>query len=235
MKASRSRSSTDVTAPKERKHDMDAKQMTYRNQAERIIRHLRKRGMEGMYFDRGEDAVDAIRKMIPDGCLVGLGGSETIIETGLVDALRKMDIRLLDRYAEGVTPEEVNLMRREGLLSDVFIASSNAITADGKIVNQDGIGNRVAAMVYGPHKVILMVGMNKVVRSVEEAVARIKTVAAPMDAIRVNKATPCSKLGFCDDAHCLPPNRICGQLVVIESTLTPDRITIVLVGEELGY
>jgi hypothetical protein len=126
-------------------------------------------------------------------------------------------------------------MRREGLLSDVYIASSNAVTADGKLVNQDGVGNRVAAMIYGPKKVILLVGMNKVVRTVEDAVARIKTVAGPMDAIRVEKNTPCSKLGFCTDPNCYPPNRICSQLVIIESSLFPERITVVLVGEELGY
>ncbi|MFX0197940.1 MAG: lactate utilization protein [Candidatus Hodarchaeota archaeon] len=212
-----------------------AKKLTYKNQAQQIIKVMKKQNINGMYFDNSQDAVQAICKMIPDNALVGLGGSETIIETGLVDALRKMDIRLLDRYKDGVTTEEVNKMRREGLLSDVFIASSNAITADGKIVNQDGIGNRVAAMIYGPHKVILMVSMNKVVKSVEDAIARIKTVAGPMDSIRVGKETPCSKLGFCNDPHCHPPHRICSQLIIVESSLFPDRMIVVLVGEELGY
>jgi hypothetical protein len=214
---------------------MDAKRITYRNQAEQIIKSMQKRNITGLYFDKSEEAVAAICEMIPEDALVGLGGSETIIETGLVDALRKMKIRLLDRYKNGVTKEDVNRMRREGLLSDVFIASSNAITSDGKIVNQDGIGNRVAAMIFGPQKVILMVGMNKVVKTVEDAVVRIKTVAAPMDAIRVEKNTPCSKLGFCTDPNCHPPNRICSQLVIIESSLIPDRITVVLIGEDLGY
>jgi hypothetical protein len=191
--------------------------------------------MTGIYFDCRRDAVDAICKMIPDGALVGLGGSETILETGLVEALRRMNIRLLDRYKDGVTKDEVKAMRREGLLSDVYIASSNAITLDGKIVNQDGIGNRVAAMIYGPHKVILMVGMNKVVKTVEDAIARIKTVAGPMDSIRVSVDTPCSKSGICNEQHCLPPHRICSQLVIIESSMTPARITVVLVGEDLGY
>jgi hypothetical protein len=203
-----------------------AKKQTCRNQAGQIIEALNKRNMKGVYFDNHEDAVDAICKMIPSGSLVGLGGSETIIETGLVDALRKLDIRLLDRYKEGVTKEDVDAMRREGLLSDVYIASSNAITADGKIVNQDGIGNRVAAMIYGPRKVI---------KTVEDAVSRIKTVAGPMDSIRVGKDTPCARLGFCNDPHCHPPQRICSQLVIIESSLIPDRTTVVLIGEDLGY
>ena len=212
-----------------------AKKQTHRNQAEHIIKAMKKRNINGVYFENSEEAVQAVCKMIPDNALVGLGGSETIHETGLVDALRKMNIRLLDRYQEGITKEEVNQMRREGLLSDVYIASSNAVTSDGKLVNQDGIGNRVAAMIYGPHKVILMVGMNKVVGTVDDAISRIKTTAGPMDSIRVGKETPCSKLGFCNDPHCHPPHRICSQLVIIESSLISDRMHIVLVGEELGY
>ena len=212
-----------------------AKKQTYRNQAEQIIKAMKKRNINGIYFDESAEAVKAVCDMIPKESLVGLGGSETIIETGLVDALRKLDIRLLDRYKDGVTKEEINAMRREGLLSDVYIASSNALTSDGKIVNQDGLGNRVAAMIYGPHKVILLVGMNKVVDSVEEAVARIKTTAGPMDSIRVGKDTPCSKLGFCNDPHCHPPHRICSQLVIIESSLIPDRMHVIMVGDDLGY
>lgn len=211
------------------------KETIYKNQAEQIIKNLKRRNMTGIYCEKSEIAVREICAKIPDGALVGLGGSETIIESGLVDALRKMNIRLLDRYKDGVTRDEVNEMRRTGLLSDVFIASSNAITADGKLVNQDGIGNRVACMIFGPKRVILMVGMNKVVSTVEDAVARIKTTAAPLDSIRVNVETPCSRFGFCKDPHCTPPNRICSQLVVIESSMSPDRITVVLVGEELGY
>jgi hypothetical protein len=212
-----------------------AKKQTYRNQADQIIKALQKRNMNGLYFENSGEAVGAVCRMIPDGALVGLGGSETILETGLVEALRKKNIRLLDRYKEGVSKEEVEAMRHEGLRSDVFIASSNAVTSDGRLVNQDGIGNRVAAMIYGPDKVVLLVGMNKVVASVEDAVRRIKTVAGPMDSIRVKKDTPCSRLGFCKDPHCHPPHRICSQLVIIESSMLPGRITVVLIGEDLGY
>ncbi|NQV03007.1 MAG: LUD domain-containing protein, partial [Bacteroidia bacterium] len=120
------------------------KKITYRKQAEYIIKNLRKRNMDGLYFDEAREAVEAICSMIPPESLVGLGGSVTIMETGLVEALRTMEIRLLDRYKEGVTKEEVNAMRSEGLLSDVFIASTNAITLDGRLINQDGLGNRVA-------------------------------------------------------------------------------------------
>ncbi len=141
----------------------------------------------------------------------------------------------MDRYKEGVSKEEIWEMRREGLFADIYISSSNAVTMDGKIVNMDGIGNRVAAMIFGPGKVILLVGMNKIVKTVEDAVARIKNYVAPQNAIRVNIDTPCSKKGFCQEPHCMPPHRICSQLVILESSMLPDRIKLFLVGEKLGY
>jgi len=207
----------------------------YRSQAEEIIKNLKKRNMDGVYFEKTEQAVASILMEIPDGVLVGLGGSESIIESGLVDALRKRNIRLLDRYKEGVSKEEVWEMRRKGLSADIYVSSSNAVTMDGKIVNMDGIGNRVAAMVFGPGKVILLVGANKIVKTVEDAVARIKNYVAPRNALRVNIATPCSKKGFCQEPHCMPPHRICSQLVILESSMFLGRIRLFLVGEELGY
>ena len=213
----------------------EPRQIIYRKQAEQIIGHLQRNGMEGFYFDNALSAAEAVCSMIPAGSVVGLGGSVTVIETGLIEALRKQDIRLLDRFQDGVTEQEVDAMRHESMQADVFIASSNAITLDGKLVNMDGMGNRVAAMIYGPKKVILVMGMNKVVPTVMEAITRIKTTAAPMNAARVNKQTPCFVTGLCQDPKCTPPNRICGQLVVIEASMINDRIKVVLIGEEYGF
>ncbi len=213
----------------------DHKKDCWRLQAESIIKNFKKRGIEGVYCENRAEAVEAVCRMIPAGALVGLGGSETIIESGLLDALRKMDFRLLDRYKEGVTKDEVGEMRRQGLLSDVYIMSSNAVTADGKLVNEDGTGNRVAAMIFGPTKVIVLAGMNKVVADVEAAIARVKNTAAPANSLRVGIDTPCSRTGFCQDPHCHPPHRICCQLVVTEASMTPGRITVVMVGETMGY
>jgi hypothetical protein len=207
----------------------------YKSQAEEIVKNLKKRNIDGAYFEKTEQAVASILSEIPDGVLVGLGGSESIIESGLVDALRQRNIRLLDRYKESATEEDIWVMRRESLSADFYISSSNAVTMDGKIVNMDGIGNRVAAMVFGPGKVILLVGMNKIVKTLEDAVTRIKNYVAPRNAIRVNIDTPCSKKGFCQEPYCMPPLRICSQLVVLESSMFPDRIKLFLVGEELGY
>lgn len=209
--------------------------MFNKSRAEKIIRNLEKRYIKGYYYENSSEAVQKICKMINEGDLVGLGGSETIIETGLIDELRKLKIKLLDRYKEGVTKAEVDRMRTEGLLSDVFISSTNAITLDGKLVNQDGIGNRVACMIYGPKKVIIIAGMNKVVPTVEDAIKRIKSKAAPLDSIRVDIETPCYHTGVCNEPHCFPPKKICSQLVIIESSMIKDRINVFLIGEEFGY
>jgi flagellar hook-associated protein FlgK len=217
------------------KEKKDHKKANWRLQAESIIKNFKKRGIESAYFDTSAKAVQEICRMIPAGSLAGLGGSETVIESGLLDALRRLDIRLLDRYQEGISKEEVNEMRRQGLLSDIYIMSSNAITADGRLVNIDGTGNRTAALIFGPKKVIIMAGMNKVVRDLEAAIARVRNTAAPANSLRVGVDTPCSRTGFCQDPHCHPPNRICCQLVVTEASMTPGRVFVVLVGAALGY
>ncbi|MFC2102589.1 lactate utilization protein [Bacteroidota bacterium] len=213
----------------------EPKQTIYRKQAEQIIRQMQRQGIEGFYFPDAASAVAAICSMIPPGSVVGLGGSVTITQTGLIQELRKLDIKLLDRFREGVTVKEVDEMRQESMHADLFIASSNAITLDGKLVNMDGKGNRVAAMIYGPKKVILLVGMNKVVPNVMDAITRIKTVAAPFNAARVKRHTPCAVTGVCQDPNCTPPNRICSQLVIIESNAVKDRLNVVLIGEEYGF
>jgi hypothetical protein len=213
----------------------DHKKACVKLQAEQVIKNFKKRGINGIYCESAAPAIQEICGMIPAGSLVGLGGSETILESGLVDTLRKMDIRLLDRYKKDVSKKEVDEMRRQGFSADIYICSSNAITADGKLVNMDGTGNRVAAMIFGPKKVIIMAGMNKVAANLEAAIARVKNTAAPANSLRVGLETPCSKTGFCQDPHCHPPRRICCQLVITEASMTPDRVTVVLVGEALGY
>lgn len=207
----------------------------YRQKAERVIKMMKKRNFEGFYFDCSKEAVEAIVRKIPKGSLVGLGGSETILETGLVDALRKMEISLLDRYAESVSQVRIDEMRRDGLLSDIYIAGCNAITENGLLVNMDGMGNRVAAMTYGPKKVFLLAGINKIVTSLDHAIDRIKNLAAPMDAVRMEVNTPCASTGSCNEPNCHPPNRICSTLSIMEASWFPGRITVVLVGESLGY
>lgn len=208
---------------------------TYRKQAGRVIQNLKKRNLNGVYCGDSREAVKAVCEMIPAKSLVAMGGSVTIVESGLVEVLRGLDIELLDRYREGVSREEIDAMRKRGMQADVLIASCNAITADGRLVNEDGLGNRVAGIIFGPKKVILMAGMNKLVGTVEEGVARIRSVCAPLNSVRFGVDTPCARTGFCEDANCFPPTRICNQLTIIEGSAIAGRITIVLVGEPLGF
>ncbi len=207
----------------------------YRKRALFVNANFKKRGFSGIYCENSKEAVKKICDMIPDGSLVALGGSMSVIDSGLIDGLREKNIELLDRYKEGVTKEETDKMREKGMQADVLIASCNAITFDGLLVNEDGFGNRVAGMIYGPKKVILIAGMNKIVQDEEAAVSRIKNHVAPVNCIRLGRKTPCAETGFCDDSECFLPERICGQLVFIESNPVPGRMNIVLVGEELGY
>jgi hypothetical protein len=213
----------------------DPKKTIYERKARVVIDAMAARNIEAWYCDDRAAAVEAICKMVPAGSLVGFGGSVTIVETGLVDALRRMDVTLLDRYRDGVTSQEMYDMRIQGLSSDVFIAGANAITRDGRIVCEDGLGNRVASIIFGPKKVILMVGVNKIVPTLEEAISRIKNVAAPFNSVRFNADTPCGRTGFCDDPNCHPPTRICSQLAIIESNPAAGRLNVVIVGEELGF
>jgi hypothetical protein len=211
------------------------KEVIFRKKAESIVESLKKRGVGAAYYQTSIEAVGAICRMIPEGATVALGGSVTIMQSGLLDALRRMKITLLDRYRPGITNEEVEEMGLRGMTADVLITSSNAVASDGQIINEDGRGNRVAAMIFGPKKVILMIGINKIVGTVEDGLKRIKEIAAPLNCIRLGVDTPCAQTGFCNDEECHPPARLCSQITIIESNRVKDRMHVVLVGEELGY
>ena len=202
--------------------------------AAHIIKHLEKRHLEGSYAATSAQAVDEILAMIPSGATVYRSGSMTTTVMGLWEKLAEVPgVTVLNPYLPGLPPEEGMDMRRRGLTADVMITSSNAITLDGKLVNLDGMGNRVSAMAFGPKKVILVVGMNKVVPDLEAAMARVKHYAAPVNAIRLGTQTPCVETGLCAD--CRSPQRICNIWSVIEGQMVKGRIHVKLVGEELGY
>lgn len=211
------------------------REIIFRKKAETAIESLKKRNINARYCPTATEAVEEICRAIPERSTVALGGSVTVMQSGLLDALRTMNIELLDRYRPGITKEEVEAAMIRGATADVLVMSCNAVTADGKLVNEDGYGNRVAGLVFGPKKVILMVGVNKIVRTLEDAMTRIKEIAAPLNCLRLGYDTPCSRTGFCDDGNCHPPARVCSQISIIESNPVKDRLTVVFVGEELGY
>jgi hypothetical protein len=214
---------------------MDQHQLDWNEKVARtIIKNLEKRRMAGSYTAGADQARDEVVEMIPPGATVFRCGSMTAVGMGLWEAIAVLpEVNLIDPYRPELSPEEGLELRRQGLTADVMIASTNAITLDGKLVNLDGMGNRVAAMAFGPKKVILVVGMNKVAPDLESAVARVKHYAAPVNAIRFGVKTPCCETGLCSD--CKSPQRICNMWSTIEGHMIKDRIHVKLVGENLGY
>lgn len=214
---------------------MDRHQIAWNEKVAReIIEHLEKRRMEGSYAATADQARDEILAMIPEGASVYRCGSVTTVEIGLWEGIeRKSGVTIINPYQAGLSPEQSGELRRQGLLADIMIASSNAITLDGKLVNLDATGNRIAAMAFGPKKVILVVGMNKVAPDLESAMARVKHYAAPINVIRLGFKNPCGETGLCSD--CKSPQRICYMWSIIEGHLIKGRIHVKLVGEQLGY
>lgn len=205
----------------------------YENLADTIIKNMAKRQIDACYCPTSKEAVEKAESYLTDGATVSFGGSMTLEECGMMDALKKNDsISLLDRSL-AKTPEEVKDIYHKALSADFYFMSSNAITTDGKLVNIDGNGNRLAALIYGPEHVIILVGMNKVVTDEADAIRRVHAKAAPPNCNRLNRNTPCSQTGVCFD--CLGPDCICAQTVITRRSQTPGRIKVILVGEELGY
>ncbi len=201
-------------------------------QAQSIIKNLQKRNMEGYYFTTSAECTQAILQEIPAGSRISWGGSESIRECGLLDAVHNRDFELIDRTA-AKSPEESRLLFSKAVLSDYYLMSSNAITLDGELINIDGNGNRVACLVQGPSHVILVVGMNKVVPDVPSGIARIRNMASPANAIRLNRQLPCAMTGTCHD--CFSPDCFCNQILITRRSGHPGRIKVFLVEETLGY
>ncbi|AJA47479.1 hypothetical protein CPAST_c14000 [Clostridium pasteurianum DSM 525 = ATCC 6013] len=199
----------------------------------RTIEKLEKNNMEGYYAKDEKEALDILKSLINKGESVAVGGSETLFQIGAIDFLRNGDFNFLDRYAEGLTRKEVLDIFKKSLLTDTYIVSSNAITENGELYNVDGNGNRVAAMLYGPDKVIIIVGKNKIVKDVDEAIQRNREYAAPANAKRLNRKTPCAKVGYCMD--CSSEERICNEYTLIKRQGAKGRIKVIIVGKELGY
>jgi hypothetical protein len=214
---------------------MDAHQLAWNELvAKQIVQHLEKRRMEGSYAASAAQARDEILAMIPQGAKVYRCGSMTTVGIGLWDKISELPgVEIIDPYLPGLSPEKALEVRRQGMIADLMIAGSNAITLDGKLVNLDATGNRVAAMCFGPKKVILVVGMNKVAPDLDTAMARVKHYAAPVNVIRAGFNNPCKETGLCID--CKSPQRICNMWSIIEGHMIKGRIHVKLVGEILGY
>jgi len=210
----------------------EARQWYAETLARRAIEALEKNNMTGFYASTQEAALKKALSLIPKGSKVGYGGSHTLDQIGIKEALRAGDCHLIDRNQPGIDDEQMDKLRRESLTADVFLMSTNALTLDGKLVNIDGYGNRLAAMIFGPPKVIIIAGTNKIVCDVEAGIRRIKDYVSPIHAKRRQRPLPCATTGYCVD--CRAPERACNSLVITEGQRQKDRITVIIVGEDLG-
>lgn len=205
-----------------------------RNQllGEHVVKALESRNMEAYYVHTKEEALKKALELIPEGSSVGWGGSASVEEIGLKNAVRTGNYTALDRE-KAVTPEENTRITHEVLSCDYFLTSSNAVSEDGILVNIDGSANRLAAICYGPKYVVMVVGINKIVKSEADALSRARNEAAPVNAQRFGIDTPCSKTGCCYD--CKSPDTICCQFLTTRYSKVKNRIKVILVGEELGF
>jgi hypothetical protein len=217
--------------------------------AQQVIKNLQKRKMNGLYAGDARQALSIVMDMIPPGAVVARGDSISVERIGLLTAIKKRNQNaLIDPFETGpdgrwAPPQaERDRMMRETFFADIFITGTNAVTLDGQLVNIDGNGNRVSAMIFGPAKVILVAGIEKIVKDVPAALERIHNYAAPINAQRhylkhhdeMLGSLPCVRTGSCAD--CRHDMRICNYVTIIEGAMPQhrDRITLVLVGEELG-
>lgn len=211
---------------------MTHKQLAFQTAAFGMIQKLEKRNIEGYFFEDSASCVDAIMQMMPPDSVVAWGGSETLKETGLMAALQSSPLTLIDR-SQAKTPAEAREVYLKTVMSNYFFMSTNAITLEGELVNIDGNANRLACLLHGPEHVMIIVGMNKVVADVSGAVARIRNIASPANAKRLDRQTPCQHTGRCGD--CLSPDCMCNHIVVTRRSGHPGRIKLFFIAEELGY
>ena len=197
--------------------------------AEKVIKGLESRNMSGYYAASSEEALAKALELIPKGSSITMGGCMSAREIGLVDALKTEDYNFIDRD----NYEDKRAAMLMAYDADVFLASANAMTEDGVIVNIDGNANRVSAIAQGPKKVIFIVGMNKICDDVDGAMKRARNVAAPVNAQRFDINTPCNKTGSC--MNCKSPDTICCQILITRFSRHPGRIHVILVNDSLGY
>lgn len=195
--------------------------------------NLKRNNIQGYFLEYNKELFPLLNKLILKGSTIGSGDSVTLEQLGVFDFIRNGNYIFYDKHIKDLTSIEKREIYIKNFSADNFITGCNAITADGELVNIDGNGSRVAPMIYGPSQVIVIVGKNKIVNNISEAIERVRQVAAPLDAKRLKKETPCTKLGRCID--CKHPQRICNSFVVIARQFDSERIKVIIIDEEIGY
>lgn len=211
---------------------MTIQQQGFELTANSIIKELNKRNIDGYFCESSKEACDLVLSLLPKNASIGWGGSETIKECGLMDAIQNKGYELIDR-ATATTPDERREIFAKTVMADAFLMSTNAITENGELVNIDGASNRLSCLLHGPKEVYVLVGMNKLTKDVPAAIGRIRNVACPANTLRLKRNTPCSLTGKCGD--CFGDDSICSNIVITRRSSIPDRIKVILIAENLGY
>ncbi|MEE0873462.1 MAG: lactate utilization protein [Ruminococcus sp.] len=215
-----------------------------KNRIETTMQNLRLNKMEPYFVQTSAEACEKVSELLEKGCTVSCGGSVTLKQTGVYDLISSADYDFLDRSVPGLTREQVEEIYRKTFFADAFVTSTNALTENGELYNVDGNSNRVAAILYGPKSVIVVCGVNKIVKNIDEAINRVKTKAAPPNTVRLNIDTYCAKTGQCVSLNkenpemcegCHSDGRICCNYVVCAQQRHVNRIKVIIVNEELGY
>ena len=212
---------------------MNPKKEAWKTLADQMIKNFEKRNIECFYCEDSKSAVKLAMDIMKDHTSVSYGGSETIKEIGLLDAIKNRPSLDLIERTNLLTTEDKKQHFLRCMMSDYFLMSSNAITLDGELVNIDGNGNRLACLIHGPEHVLIFAGMNKITTDADCAIKRIQAVAAPPNGVRLNTKTPCHILGSCGDCH--SKDCMCCQIVVTRHSRHTGRIKVILISEELGY
>jgi len=199
---------------------------------ERTAKALSSNFFDALSFTNRGSLISAILRYATPGSKIGIGGSLSVRGIGLIEMLSTANVELLDHWKQGLTKEQVSSLRLSQLTCDLFLSSANAITEKGDIVNIDGFGNRVNAMTFGPKKVIIVAGYNKIVPDIASALDRIKRIAAPLNAKRLNLPLPCAETGYCHD--CKSEARICRITSIIQRKPSGTDVSVYLINEELG-
>lgn len=207
---------------------------TFRDKrALKTVAALKKNNMDAYYVHTSKEAVELVESMLVPDSVVTVGGSETLIEAGIVTLLKSGKYEFLDRARPGITPEESHAVMRQAFTADTYVISANAVTENGELFYIDGNGNRVAAVAYGPKNVIVVVGYNKITEDKDEARNRTKRISAPTNVIRTKAKTPCAETGICSD--CASPERICCLELLVGFQRISNRIKVIIVDEILGF
>ena len=197
---------------------------------------LKKNRFSAVIVKNKEEALAEALNCVPEGSSIGFGGSKSVSEIGLMEVLTDMEtekkVKLFNPYADGLSRDEALSARHNGMTADVYVTSTNALTMKGELVNVDGVGNRVSAQIIGPEKVIIIAGKNKIVNTLSDAIIRVQTLAAPQNAMRLHRNTPCTKSGKCMD--CSSEERICNVTTILHKSREKGRIHVILVDESLG-